>query len=215
MDSFAIRWTGLSCPLRLTTVSRISERPNDKAKSRCISSQRSLNKSLIKRFTGLYTAGLQRHNTEYSKQIFPEKDLRASVPISTFMCLRAIYIYPRLVCLFCRKICGPILWIQYINRSQRHECGNWNWGRTLPVLGIQKWDFRHSAEENGIDNQLIWRELILIVFRARCVNPCPVWFMAGTGSIFAVTSALNPGRTFWKGTDREVFLSTLAGEWDR
>ncbi len=34
----------------------------------------------------------------------------ASVPISTFMCLWAIYIFPWSVCLFCcRKICGPIL----------------------------------------------------------------------------------------------------------
>jgi hypothetical protein len=33
---------------------------------------------------------LQRHETENSKQIFPEKELRSA--ISTFMCLRAIYI---------------------------------------------------------------------------------------------------------------------------
>jgi hypothetical protein len=34
----------------------------------------------------------------------------ASVSISIFMCLWAIYIFPQLVCLFCcRKICGPIL----------------------------------------------------------------------------------------------------------
>jgi hypothetical protein len=32
------------------------------------------------------TFALQRHSTEHSKQIFPEKELRtASVPISTFM----------------------------------------------------------------------------------------------------------------------------------
>jgi hypothetical protein len=56
---------------------------------------------------------LQGHNTENLKQIFSEKELRvASVPIFTFMCLLAIYIFPRSVCLFCyMKICGPILGI--------------------------------------------------------------------------------------------------------
>ncbi len=28
----------------------------------------------------------------------------------------------------------------YINRSQTHECGNWNWGRAIPKKGIHKWD---------------------------------------------------------------------------
>ncbi len=34
---------------------------------------------------------------------------------------------------------------KYINRSQTHECWNWDWGRALPFLGIHKWDFRCSA----------------------------------------------------------------------
>ncbi len=29
---------------------------------------------------------------------------------------------------------------EYINRSQTRECGNWNWGRANPLLGIHKWD---------------------------------------------------------------------------
>jgi hypothetical protein len=33
-----------------------------------------------------------------------------------------------------------------LDRSQTHECGNWEWGRTLPFLGIQTWDFRCSAQ---------------------------------------------------------------------
>ncbi len=53
-----------------------------------------------------------QHNTENSKQIFPEKELRGLSPISAFMCLWEIYIFPCSVCLFCnRKICGPILGI--------------------------------------------------------------------------------------------------------
>ncbi len=30
---------------------------------------------------------------------------------------------------------------EYINRSQTHECGNWDWGRAIPFLGIHTWDF--------------------------------------------------------------------------
>ncbi len=46
---------------------------------------------------------LQRQNAENLKQIFPEKEYRGSVPISTFMCLWVNYtrIFPRWVCLFC------------------------------------------------------------------------------------------------------------------
>ncbi len=33
----------------------------------------------------------------------------------------------------------------YINRSQIHECGNWDWGRAIPRKGIHKWDFRYSV----------------------------------------------------------------------
>jgi hypothetical protein len=35
----------------------------------------------------LYQTALQRHNPENAKQIFPEKNCAASVPISTFMFL--------------------------------------------------------------------------------------------------------------------------------
>ena len=37
--------------------------------------------------------------------------------------------------------------ILYINRSQTHECGNWDWGRAIPRKGIHKWDFLCSADE--------------------------------------------------------------------
>ncbi len=59
-----------------------------------------------------------------------------SVLISSFMCLWAIYIFPGMVRIFCcRRICG---WTD----PPSHECGNWNWGRAIPFLGIHKWDFR-------------------------------------------------------------------------
>ncbi len=89
---------------------------------------------------------LQGHNTKNSKQIFPEKELRvASVPIFTFMCLKAISIFPRSVCLFCYTGKYMVRFWEYINCSQTYECGNLDWGRPIPFLGIHKWDFRCSA----------------------------------------------------------------------
>ncbi len=34
---------------------------------------------------------------------------------------------------------------EYINRSQTHECVNWDWRRAIPFLGIHTWDFRFSV----------------------------------------------------------------------
>ncbi len=87
---------------------------------------------------------LQRQNTEISKKIFPEKEYRGSVPISTFMHPWVIYIFPRSVCLLCWKKYVDRSW-DYINRSQTQECGNWGWGRAIPRKGIHKWDFRCSV----------------------------------------------------------------------
>ncbi len=56
----------------------------------------------------------QRTNAENSKQIFLEKELRAAtVPISTYLCLWAIYIFPRLI--------GPAYSAKgkYVDRSYR------------------------------------------------------------------------------------------------
>ncbi len=35
--------------------------------------------------------------------------------------------------------------LEYINRSQTHKCGNWDWGRAIPRKGIHKRDFPWSA----------------------------------------------------------------------
>ncbi len=37
---------------------------------------------------------------------------------------------------------------EYINRSQTHECGNWDCVPAIPFLGIHKWDFRCSVSLN-------------------------------------------------------------------
>ncbi len=45
---------------------------------------------------------------------------------------------------------------EYINPSQTHECGNWDWSRTIPRKGIHKWDFRCRAEENKAVKPWSW-----------------------------------------------------------
>jgi hypothetical protein len=66
---------------------------------------------------------LQRRNTEISKQIFPEKEYRGLSP--------NFHIHASVSDLYIPTIGLPSLleeidrsW-DYINRSQRHECGNW------------------------------------------------------------------------------------------
>ncbi len=77
---------------------------------------------------------------KFRNKYFQKRNIGVSVPISTFMRLWAIYIFPRSVCLFCWRKYVDQSW-DYINRSQTHECGNWGWGRTIPRKGIHKWDF--------------------------------------------------------------------------
>ncbi len=76
-----------------------------------------------------------------------KRNIGASVPISTFMCLWANYIFPRRVCLFCWRKYVDWSW-EYINRSRTHECGNRGRGRAIPRKGIYKRNCRCSAGRN-------------------------------------------------------------------
>ncbi len=78
-----------------------------------------------------------------------ERNIWVSVPISTFMCLWANYIFPRWVCLFCWRKYVDWSW-EYINRSQTHECVNWGWGRVIPRKGIYKRNCRCSVDYNKV-----------------------------------------------------------------
>jgi hypothetical protein len=68
----------------------------------------------------------------------------ASAPISTFMCLWRIYKVPGSVYIFPPAEYADWSW-ENINRSQTHECGNWDWDPNIPFLGIFFSKFRYSV----------------------------------------------------------------------
>ncbi len=83
---------------------------------------------------------IPKFRNKYSQK----RNIGVSVPISTFMRLWEIYIFPRLVCLFCWRKYVDWSW-GYINRSQTHECWNRGCDRAIPRKGMHKGDFRCSA----------------------------------------------------------------------
>jgi hypothetical protein len=89
---------------------------------------------------------LQRSYRKFVTNIPRKGTARPHVPIPIYMFLSAIYIFPRLVCLFCcRKIGGLIVGI-YKSLTDRHmnvEIGNE--AALVPVLGIYKYKFLCSA----------------------------------------------------------------------
>ena len=100
---------------------------------------------------------LQRHNTENSKQIFPEKELCGLSPnFHIHVSVRDLYI-PTISLPILNSAAGKYVdrtW-EYINRSQTHECGNWDCGRSVPFLRIHKWDFRCSVGESIVGFKLL------------------------------------------------------------
>ncbi len=60
-----------------------------------------------------------------------KRNCAGTVLISTFMCLWAIYIFPPSICQFCCRKYVDRSW-EYKNRSQTHECGNWDWSWAVP-----------------------------------------------------------------------------------
>ncbi len=82
-------------------------------------------------------------NESARPRYFQNRTIMFYLPISSFMYLWAIYICSGLVCLFCGRRKGRP--IPYINRSQTHECRNWERGRTVSFLGIHKLDYPYSA----------------------------------------------------------------------
>ncbi len=104
---------------------------------------------LFKNSNTVYMFLMQRQNLECSHckeisvHVFPERELRGlSVPMSTFMCLWAIYIF------FIQYSLIPIFLQQNrqtdcrnIYRSQKLECRKLDWVRAVLFLGIFVFDF--------------------------------------------------------------------------
>jgi hypothetical protein len=74
---------------------------------------------------------------KFWNKYFQKRNIGVSFPISTFMGLWAIYIFPHSICLFCWRKYVDRSW-DYINRSQTNACWNWGWGRAIPRKGIHK-----------------------------------------------------------------------------
>ncbi len=67
--------------------------------------------------------------------------------LHSYICERFIYFQDR----YANSAAGKYVdwsW-EYINRSQIHECGNWDWGRAIPSKGIHIWDFSCSVDRSG------------------------------------------------------------------
>ncbi len=68
---------------------------------------------------------------------------------------------------------------EYINRSQTHECGNWDLGRAIPFLGIHKWDFVAVDDKQKMPRSFLKWPKHEIFDSSVCVQSQPVWVEKG------------------------------------
>ncbi len=116
-------------------------------------------------FTFFYSKDVQ-HYKENPINLFPKRNCAAIVPISSLMCLWAIFIFPGSAHIYSSTSTGrTIVGIQYINCSQTHECENWDWGRTIRFLGRFVLNFRYcvSSVKNESSFWLFFGQMSFVV----------------------------------------------------
>jgi hypothetical protein len=98
--------------------------------------------NLEKNFSCFRNTRSDLHCNEDPIYVFPEKELRGLSPnfhIQFMGVVSDLYI-PRISPHIFLQQNGQVdrSW-EYINRSQTHECGNFDWGRAIPFLWILVW----------------------------------------------------------------------------
>ncbi len=84
--------------------------------------------------------------------------------IHSYICERFIFFQDRSVYFAAAKY---VDWSwEYLNRSQTHECGNWDWGRAIPRKGIHKWELGCSM---GLNMNL---DIVLYIRMATSKQTC-------------------------------------------
>ncbi len=92
---------------------------------------------------GVPFAASVTHCNEYPIYVFPEKGAALLPFPHSCVCERFIYSQDRST-YFPAAEWADRSW-EYINRSQTHECRNWDWGRAILFLGIFVLNFRYCA----------------------------------------------------------------------
>ncbi len=72
---------------------------------------------------------------------FQNRIIMLCIPVPTLIYMCEIYI-SRISLAAAKYVDGS--W-EYINRSQTHECENWDWGHAIARKGIHKWNFPCSV----------------------------------------------------------------------
>jgi hypothetical protein len=87
---------------------------------------------------------LQTHGNESPIYVFPEKELRGlSSNFHIYVPVTDLYFQDRSK-YFPATGQADRSW-EYVNRSQTHECGNWDRGRAIPFLRIFVSNFRYCV----------------------------------------------------------------------